>query len=392
VPGENRFEDIDWEAERRQWRLPPRTAVTLGLLGVVAALFGYEYLTLSTTDPLVAGWVVSRVGWLWLFSWVVLLYLVWPVLTRPARAARYLKRLRRNRVATVATLYVVVFGVVGVFGPLVIQKPEATFVYGNLPPWGFTVDARVADGCAEFARQVGQTCHGTLAHPLGTTSGGEDLLAVIVYGTRLVTEIAMIATALLVPLATVIGSLAAVLGGWVDSTVTTVIDVTRTIPAIFVFLLVRFLTGDAGVFHLVLIFGIANAGSVASVVRSRALNEVDRSYVQAARAAGASRYGVLRDHILPNVAHVALTAAVLQIPILIVLEATLSYLPSQFGNPLMLTPPTLVSWGRVIGRNMKTLSAVWWPAVFPVIALVTTVLALNLSGEGLRRALGPEGR
>jgi ABC-type dipeptide/oligopeptide/nickel transport system permease subunit len=58
----------------------------------------------------------------------------------------------------------------------------------------------------------------------------------------------------------------------------------------------------------------------------------------------------------------------------------------------MLTPPTLVSWGRLIGRSMQSLSATWWPVVFPVLALVVTMLALNLAGEGLRKALGPEGR
>jgi peptide/nickel transport system permease protein len=160
---------------------------------------------------------------------------------------------------------------------------------------------------------------------------------------------------------------------------------------LFVFLLVRYVTGDAGVFHLVVIFGLANVGSVASVVRSRAMDEITRPYIRAARSAGASRWLLLRDHVLPNVAHVALTAAVLQIPILIVIEATLSYL-TVGDTPLLLTPPTLVSWGRLIGRYVATFNATWWPVVFPVIALVGTVLALNLAGEGVRRALGPEGR
>lgn len=385
------FEDVDQSESTHSVRITPRIVISGSLLIGLLVLFGYELLRLDVTDPLVFGWVVGQLDWLWALSWVVLLYMSWPVLVRPERARRYAARLRRNRLASTASLYLLVFGLVGTLGPLLLARPEASFVYGDLPPVGIGVDQRVAHGCAEHGRIVGDSCYGTLAHPFGTTQGGKDVLALVVYGSRLVTEIAMITIALLVPLAAALGSLAAVLGGWIDRVVTGVTDLQRTLPALFVFLLYRFVTGDAGVFHLVVIFGLAHAGSVASVVRSRALDEIKRPYIRAARSAGASRWIVLRDHVIPNVAHVALTAAILQIPTLVVIEATLSYLRVR-GAPIMLTPPTLVSWGRLIGRSIQGLSATWWTVIFPVVALVVTILALNLAGEGLRKALGPEGR
>ncbi|MFB6153714.1 MAG: ABC transporter permease [Halodesulfurarchaeum sp.] len=365
-----------------------RLKVTTSCIVALVAGFATTVFAPELSSSLIGDWVIGPLEWLWLLSWVVFLYIGWPVLFRPARTRRFLRRFRRNRLATVAGLFLLSMGLLGTVGPLVLSPPAPSFTYGDLPPVGFGVDAQVADGCKNL---VGDTCYGTLAHPLGTTEGGEDILRILVYGTRLIVELAMIATAILVPLATVLGTTAAVFGTWTDRAVTGIIDIQRSIPALFVFLLIRFLTGDASPFHLVAVFGIANAGSVASVVRSRALDEVGKPYIRAARSAGASRSRLLRDHVVPNVAHVALTAAVLQVPTLIVLEATLSHL--QIGGvPIMLHRPTLVSWGKLIGRYTGTLSAVWWPVLFPVLGLVTTVFSLNVAGEGVRQALGPEGR
>lgn len=382
------FMDIDWSDPSGQRLLTLRGGLTLTALLALLGTFVYAYTAIDAGDPVLFGWAVTQLEWLWLLSYILLGYAAWPIVTDRERLVRLLGRLGRNYLATVAGLYIAVFFLAGSLGPVVLSEPEPAFVYGNLPPYGFSVDIQVADGCKNV---VGDACYGTLEHPLGATLGGRDLLTLIIYGTRLVLEIAMVAAVIVIPLATVAGAIGATYGGRIDDAVTAVVDVERTIPALFVFLLIRAITGEGSVFFLVLIFGIINAGSVASVVRSRALDEVDKDYIQAARSAGASRWEVVANHVVPNVSHVALTAAILQIPILIVTEATLSYLKVGDFNPspIMTTPPSLVSWGQLIARDIEVVSAIWWPVVFPILALFLTVVAVNVFGEGLRQAFAP---
>ncbi|MFB6153713.1 MAG: ABC transporter permease [Halodesulfurarchaeum sp.] len=391
MAGRSSFRDIDWDAPSGQRPITLREGVSALAVTAIVGLYVYAATSVPAGDPVLFGWPIGRLEWLWLFSFVALGHAMWPLASNPERGKRYLSRLRRNYVATAAGLYLLVFFLAGTIGPILMAPPEAAFTYGDLPPFGFSVDAQVADGCKNL---VGDTCYGTLAHPLGTTEGGKDMLGLLVYGTRLVLEIAMVTGVIVVPLATFAGATAASFGGRIDDVITGIMDIERTVPALFVFLLVRAITGNGSVFFLVLIFGLINAGSVASVVRSRALDEVGKPYIRAARSAGASRWAIIRDHIVPNVSHVALTAAVLQIPILIVTEATLSYLKvgSFMPSPIMTTPPSLVSWGKLIARDIQVVSAVWWPVVFPILALFVTVLAINVFGEGLRQAFAPEAR
>lgn len=385
------FQDVDWSAPGGARAIAVRDVV-FGLAGLaLVGTYGYAYTSVEPGDPVAFGWAIGRLEWLWLASLLALAYATWPLLTRRERTRRYLRRLRTNPVGVVAGLYLVAFFLTATLGPVLMAAPESAFVYGDLPPVGFSIDADVADGCNYV---VGNTCYGTWAHPLGTTEGGKDVLGLVVYGSRLAIEIAMVGALVIVPLATVVGTAAAGIGGRFDDIVTGTIDVQRTIPALFVFLVVRILTGEGSVFFLVLIFGLIKWGSVASVVRSRALDETEKGYVTAARSAGASRWRVIKDHLIPNVAHVALTAAILQVPFFIIVEATLSYLQvgSFMASPILTTPPTTISWGKVIAQNVRQIGTIWWTSVFPVLALFVTVLALNVFGDTLRGVLDPRVR
>lgn len=385
------FQDVDWSAPGGGRRLTLRGVVFGGALLALAGLYAYAVTSVETGDPVAFGWSIGRLEWLWLLSLIALAYGIWPLAVRRERTVRYLRRMTTNPVGVVAGLYLLAFFLAATLGPVLMAPPEPAFVYGDLPPVGFSIDADVADGCKNL---VGNTCWGTWAHPLGTTEGGKDVLTLVVYGSRLALEIAMVGALVIVPLATVVGTAAAGIGGWFDDTVTGVIDVQRTIPALFVFLVVRILTGEGSVFFLVLIFGLIKWGSVASVVRARALDETEKGYVTAARSAGASPWRVIRDHLMPNVAHVALTAAILQVPFFIIVEATLSYLQvgSFMPSPILTTPPTVISWGKVIAQNVRQIGTIWWTSVFPVLALFVTVLALNVFGDGLRGVLDPRAR
>lgn len=383
------FRDIDWTDPSGGRRVSLRNAVTGLALLAVSGLYVYSKTMIESGDPVIFGWSLRPLNWLWALSLIALGYAVWPLAANPQQAIRYLRRLSRNYLATAAGLYLLAFLITGTIGPMFLTPPEPAFEYGYLPPFGFSVDAGVAQGCKNL---VGDNCWGTLQFPLGTTAGGESILNHIVYGTRLVVQIGMVMALIVVPLATLAGTVAAGYGGRIDDIITAIIDIERTIPALFVYLTVRLFTGSGTIFLLVVIFGLINAGAVASVVRSRALDEVQKDYIQAARSAGASRWEVIRTHVMPNVSHVALTGVILQIPMLIITEATLSYLKVGFIQPgsVITIPPNVISWGRLIARDVTRISAVWWPVFFPIMALFITILAINVFGEGVRQAFAPE--
>lgn len=385
------FQDVDWSAPGGQRIVSVRGLVFGTALLALAGLYVYAMTSVDPGDPVAFGWPIGQLEWLWLLSLIGLGYGLWPLAVNRRRTIRYLHRLKTNPVGVVAGLYLTAFFLTATLGPVLMKAPDPAFVYGDLPPVGFTIDADAADGCKNV---VGDTCWGTWAHPFGTTGGGKDVLGLVVYGSRLALEIAMVGALVIVPLATVVGTAAAGFGGWFDDSVTGLIDIQRTIPALFVFLVVRVLTAEGSVFFLVLIFGLIKWGSVASVVRSRALDELDKGYVTAAESAGASRWRVIRDHLIPNVAHVALTAAILQVPFFIIVEATLSYLEvgSFMPAPILTMPPTVISWGSVIAQNVRMIGTLWWTSVFPVLALFITVLALNVFGDSLRGVLDPRAR
>lgn len=385
------FQDVDWNAPGGQRFISVRNFVFGTALLALLGLYVYAMTSVDPGEPVAFGWPIGQLEWLWLLSLIGLGYGLWPLAVHRRRTIRYLRRLKSNPVGVVAGLYLTAFFFTATLGPVLMKPPEPAFVYGDLPPVGFSIDANVAQGCKNL---VGDTCWGTWAHPFGTTEGGKDVLGLTVYGSRLALEIAMVGALVIVPLATVVGTAAAGIGGWFDDTVTGFIDIQRTIPALFVFLVVRVLTSEGSVFFLVLIFGLIKWGSVASVVRSRALDEIDKGYVTAAESAGASKWRVIRDHLIPNVAHVALTAAILQVPFFIIVEATLSYLEvgSFMPAPILTMPPTVISWGSVIAQNVRMIGTIWWTSVFPVLALFITVLALNVFGDSLRGVLDPRAR
>jgi peptide/nickel transport system permease protein len=187
-----------------------------------------------------------------------------------------------------------------------------------------------------------------------------------------------------VPIATVVGTTAAYFGGRVDSLLMRYVDLQQVIPAFFVYLVVQFLYGGS-VFLLVLVFGLLNWGGVARLVRSDALEEVESGYVKAAESAGHGRLRIVRRHLLPNVSSTVLTAVTLQIPTLLIIEATVSYLD--------LGARTQLTWGLLIagGFTENTFPSQWWIAASPVLALILTTVSFSVLGDALRDALDLRG-
>jgi peptide/nickel transport system permease protein len=193
--------------------------------------------------------------------------------------------------------------------------------------------------------------------------------------------VALITATLLVPIATVVGTVAATVGGWVDAVLMRYVDVQQAVPAFFIYIVAQFLYYPS-LALMVGVFGLLNWGGMARLVRADALRTREEGFVLAAKSSGNSPLRVVRRHIVPNVSTTILTAVTLQIPTLIIIEATLSY--------LVLGDPRVYSWGQMVGVGMREFPTYWWVPTMPVVALLLTVVSLNVLGDALRDAFDPE--
>lgn len=381
---EDRFEDVDWDAERRAPRVGWRgRATVLVLLGVVVAYVA-DRNGLGPTDLL--DWTVTRVDWLFALSLALfIVHVVVPLVRDRERALDYWAQLREDRLASAAAAYLGTFFVLGLVGPVVLGTPTIHKKVAFQPPVLFTVDARIPFECV--GPLVASRCVGTMAHPLGTTFEGKDVLLVVVMAMRITLQVGLITATIIVPVATAVGTLAGYVGGWVDDVLMRYVDVQQAIPAFLVYVIAVFLFGRS-LFLIVVVFGFFSWGGVARLVRSEVLQRREELYARAARTAGASHLQVVRRHILPNVSGSVVTATTLQIPAIILAEAALAY--------LRLSETTLPSFGDVIAGG--TIGAVlrwtdfvqaWWIATVPAVFLALTVLSFGVLGDALRDVLDP---
>lgn len=379
--------DVEWSEGRRAlvgWR----TRLAAAGLAVLAAAYAYDLWILPGGEPLAFGYDVTRLQWLWLAClWVDVVYVGGAVVDDPGRALAFLRKLARRPVALAGAAFVAGVLLAGTFAPLLMAPPEAEFVLRSQPPVYTSVDADAVGNCANA---VGERCFGSWQYPLGNTQSGKGMGTMLAFGARVVVQLAVVSVTMIVPLATLAGTVAAYAGGTVDRAITTVAETLRTIPAILVFLVWRWAGADGSLFVLVVTFGLVNWGNVAVVVRSRALAEVSEEYVMAAEASGASALEVVYDHLVPNVSRTAISSAVYQVPMFVVVEATLSFLRvGDPPSPVLLTPPTKPSWGRIIGSNVEVVDPFWWMVGVPVAALLVTILSLNLTADALQDVLDP---
>jgi peptide/nickel transport system permease protein len=378
--------DVEWSDGRRVPVGWPTLLAAAGLAAIAAA-FAYDYAVVGD-GTLAFGYDVGRLEWLWLAClWVDAVYVAGAVVRDPRRSLGGLRRLTGRPLGLAGAAVAAAILIVGTLAPLFLAQPEPNFVNRNQPPVFTSISMDHVNSCV---RTVGDRCVGTWEYPLGNTNSGKDMLTMLAFGARTVVQLAVVAVTMTVPLATVAGTVAAYAGGRVDRAITTVAETLRTVPALLVFLVWRWAAADGSLFALVLAFGLVNWGNVAVVVRSRALTEVSKDYVTAAEASGASTLEVVSDHLVPNVARTAISSAVYQVPLFVTVEATLSFL--QFGNPpspLLTTPPTQESWGRMIGWNVEFVDPFWWGVAVPVAALLLTILSLNLTADALQDVLNP---
>ena len=227
-----------------------------------------------------------------------------------------------------------------------------------------------------------QTLPPSGAHLMGTDPASRDVFSRVLHGSRISLTIGLLAVLLSVTIGTLYGATAGFIGGSVDAVMMRIIDALLSIPRILLLIMVTALWGQLSVAMLVVLIGVTGWFGVSRVVRAQVMALSTREFVISARALGARPLRVLARHVLPNVLSPVIVAATLGIGNVIILEAGLSFLG------LGVQPPQ-ASWGSIIQDGAHQVAAHWWVSLFPGLAIVTTVMAFNAVGEGLRDALDP---
>lgn len=290
--------------------------------------------------------------------------------------ALFWRRFRRDRVAKASAMFILLLILVAIFAPLVVKLFGLPSPYKQNP---------------NLTGPFGEPLGPSGAHPFGVDSLGEDVASRVIYGTRVSLEVGVVGTGIATVIGVTLGLLAGYYRGWIDTLISRLIDVTLSIPILLLGLgigaacAVRGCVGGAlqpGLGVVIFLIALATWTYFARIVRGLVLSLREREFVDAARALGASDMRIMFREILPNLVAPIIVYATLQIPLNILIEASLSFLG------VGVRPPT-ASWGQMIAAATPTFNTAWWYMVFPGAALLLTVLAFNLLGDGLRDALNP---
>jgi len=215
---------------------------------------------------------------------------------------------------------------------------------------------------------------------LGTDMLGRDVLAGIVHGARISLLIGFLSTLVAVLIGVTLGAFAGFFGGWVDGVLVRVVEFFQTIPSfLFAILLVAALT--PGLSSVVVAIAVVTWPPIARLARSEFMSLRGREFVEAAVLSGVSRARIMTSEVLPNAISPLIVMGSLMVATAILTESALSFLG--------LGDPNRISWGYMIGAARTVFRQAWWLSVFPGLAIVVTVLSINLVGEGLNDALNP---
>jgi peptide/nickel transport system permease protein len=265
------------------------------------------------------------------------------------------RRFCRNKGAVFGLLVLLLVGLVTALGPFLAQHDAWDMA-------GMPFQAPLAEG----------------GMPLGTDTMGRDILSGIVAGARVSLLIGVVSTLVSLLIGVGVGAVSGYFGGWVDATLMRFTELFQAIPS-FALAIVLVAIFQPSVQSIVAAIAVVSWPPVARLVRSEFLTLRQRDFVAAAQLAGQSTPRIILTQILPNAASPIVVMASLMIATAILLESSLSFLG--------LGDPNQMSWGYMVGSARTVLRQAWWMAVFPGLAILLTVLALNLVGEGLNDGL-----
>ena len=286
------------------------------------------------------------------------------------------RRFRQDRVALFSLAFVVFLLVLALAAPLVVKALGLPGPYVQNP---------------NLTNAFGSPLGPSLAHPFGADQLGQDVASRVIYGTRVALEVGILGTLAATLIGVTVGTLAGFYRGWVDMLLSRITDVVLSIPVLLLGLglgaacAVRGCVGglvQPGLGTIVFIVALVGWPYIARIVRGLVLSLREREFVEASRSLGASDARIMLREILPNLLAPVVVYASLLIPQNILIEAALSFLG------IGIRPPT-ASWGQMIAAATPIFNTAWWYMAFPGIALLATVLAFNLLGDGLQDALNP---
>jgi len=274
---------------------------------------------------------------------------------RGARLRDFWRRFARNRSAVVGLAILCVVVAVAALAPLLYPEDPFSLVGRPMsPPFG------------DFA--------------LGSDTLGRDIAAGMAHGARTSLLIGVVATLVAVGLGVLMGGLAGYYGGWIDDALMRLTEVFQTIPSfIFAILLVAVLTPSIA--NIIIAIAVVSWPPLARLVRGEFLSMRNREFVQANVVMGMLDWRIILVQILPNCLSPIIVAGSLLVATAILIESGLSFLG--------LGDPNVMSWGFQVGAGRTVLRRAWWIVTFPGLAIMLTVLAINLVGEGLNDALNP---
>ena len=288
-------------------------------------------------------------------------------------------RLREDKVALFSAVFIVVIVLAAILAPLFVKVGLAH------PP-----NAQYTNETDAFGIPKGPSFHPLFL--FGADSVGEDVFSRVLYGARVSLEVALISTTIAVFVGVIAGMIAGFYRGVVDTLISRFIDVMLAFPVLLLALGIAsacsFGNGclggviKPGAPTVIAVIAIINWTYIGRIIRGQVLSLREKEFVEAARASGAGDMAILVREILPNLVAPIIVYTTLVIPTNILLEAALSYLG------VGITPPQ-ASWGQMIADATPIFNTAWWYFAFPGAALLLTVLAFNLLGDGIRDALDP---
>ena len=214
---------------------------------------------------------------------------------------------------------------------------------------------------------------GSMEHILGTDKLGRDILSRLICGARISLTVAAISIILAGTVGTTLGLISGYFGGSIDHLIMRLVDISLTIPAILFALVLAVIIVIVSIFW----------SSYARLVRGETLSLKAQDFVARAKVAGASNTRIITHHLLPNVVNTLIVLATLEVGQVILLEATLSFLGAGIPRP---NP----AWGLMIANGRELLVTAWWVAFWPGIAILLSVISMNLLGDWLRDKLDPK--
>ncbi|MBN2861286.1 MAG: ABC transporter permease [Sphaerochaetaceae bacterium] len=270
------------------------------------------------------------------------------------------KRLKKSRTAVIGLILILVFLMLALFAPFIADYEKDAL--------GMNVKERLQSP--------------SLTHWFGTDEFGRDIFARIVYGTRISLFVGIISVSIALSLGGTLGAIAGYYGGRIDNAIMRVLDVLLAIPTILLAITIVAALG-ASILNLMIAVGISNIPGFARVVRASVLSVKDQEYIESARAIGARDHTIILKHVLPNSMAPIVVFATLKVASAIMATSSLSFIG------LGIQPPT-PEWGNMLAGGRAYIRDHMYIVLSPGLAIVLTVLSLNLIGDGLRDALDPK--